>query len=63
LADEITTITHAVPNAEPDVVGYIHTPEGKMSFTYGDWIAENVTGERWPIKNEIFQKTYKEDNG
>lgn len=35
------------------------TLEGELSFEIGDWIATGVNGEHWPVKDEIFQKTYK----
>lgn len=48
--------------AEPDYSDnyfVIKTPEGNMFFAVGDWIATGVNGEHWPVKDEIFQKTYK----
>lgn len=33
------------------------TGSGKVDV--GDWIAIGAEGEHWPVKNEIFQKTYK----
>ncbi|WP_282801151.1 hypothetical protein [Secundilactobacillus kimchicus] len=38
----------------------IPTPEGDMRISDGDWIATGVNGEHWPIKDEIFRKTYEE---
>ena len=35
------------------------TLEGELSFEIGDWIATGVNGEHWPVKDEIFKKTYK----
>lgn len=37
----------------------IKTLEGNMFFAVGDWIATGVNGEHWPVKDEIFKKTYK----
>lgn len=37
----------------------IPTKEGDMRIYDGDWIATGVNGEHWPVKDEIFQKTYK----
>ena len=37
----------------------VPTLEGELSFEIGDWIATGVNGEHWPVKDEIFQKTYK----
>ena len=33
--------------------------KNKKAIESGDWIATGVNGEHWPVKNEIFQKTYK----
>lgn len=38
---------------------FIGTLEGEMRVQTGDWIATGVNGEHWPVKDEIFQKTYK----
>ncbi|GAK47732.1 hypothetical protein LOSG293_110480 [Secundilactobacillus oryzae JCM 18671] len=38
----------------------IKTLEGDEYFTLGDWIATGIEGEHWPIKDEIFRKTYEE---
>ncbi len=37
----------------------IQTLEGAMEVHLGDWIATGVNGEHWPVKDDIFQKTYK----
>lgn len=37
----------------------IKTLEGNVFFAIGDWIATGVNGEHWPVKDEIFKKTYK----
>lgn len=42
-----------------DVVGWIETLEGGLIALPGDWIATGVDGEHWPIKPEIFAKTYR----
>lgn len=38
----------------------ISTLEGKMIINDGDWILTGVDGEHWAVKDEIFNKTYKE---
>lgn len=48
--------------AEPDYSDnyfVIKTPEGNVFFAVSDWIATGVNGEHWPVKDEIFKKTYK----
>jgi hypothetical protein len=40
----------------------IKTFEGTMSARPGDWIITGVDGEKWPVKKEIFEKTYKRIN-
>lgn len=37
----------------------IQTLEGTMHANAGDWIITGVEGERWPVKEEIFKKTYR----
>jgi len=37
----------------------VETLEGTMKGKKGDWLAEGVEGERWPIDKAIFDKTYE----
>lgn len=37
----------------------IPTLEGNMVIHPTDWIATGAEGEHWPVKDEIFKKTYK----
>lgn len=37
----------------------INTLEGPLYAQPGDWIITGVEGEQWPVKKEIFEKTYK----
>lgn len=39
--------------------GYVETLEGEMHVQAGDWIATGIEGEKWPIKDSIFKKTYE----
>lgn len=36
----------------------IKTIEGPLTAQPGDWILTGVDGEKWPVKKEIFEKTY-----
>lgn len=36
----------------------IKTLEGVMTAEPGDWIITGVNGEQYPIKDDIFKKTY-----
>lgn len=38
---------------------YIRTLEGPHIVTDGDWIIKGVQGEFYPIKEDIFEKTYE----
>ncbi len=38
---------------------YIQTLEGEMHATKGDFIIQGVTGEYYPCKPAIFDKTYE----
>ena len=40
-------------------VGIVKTLEGDMIARPGDWIVTGIEGERYPVKNEIFKKTYE----
>ncbi len=37
----------------------IQTLEGVMHANAGDWIITGIEGEQWPVKKEIFEKTYR----
>jgi len=37
----------------------IHTLEGDMRVSPGDWIITGVLGERYPCKPKAFDKTYE----
>lgn len=36
----------------------VKTIEGDLTAQPGDWIITGVDGEEWPVKKEIFEKTY-----
>ncbi|MHA2915551.1 hypothetical protein [Staphylococcus epidermidis] len=40
-------------------VMYIDTLEGVMTANIGDYIVKGVNGEFYPVKPEIFEKTYE----
>ncbi|MCI8673108.1 MAG: hypothetical protein HFI89_06420 [Lachnospiraceae bacterium] len=44
---------------QTDVELIIHTMEGDMKASPGDWIITGVNGEKYPCKPDIFQKTYE----
>lgn len=37
----------------------IHTLEGKMTASEGDWIIKGIQGEFYPCKPDIFEATYE----
>jgi hypothetical protein len=37
----------------------IETLEGTMIASPGDWIVKGIHGEKYPVKPDIFQKTYE----
>lgn len=37
----------------------IHTLEGVMKCSKGDWLIKGVKGEFYPIKDDIFKQTYE----
>jgi hypothetical protein len=38
---------------------HIHTLEGPMLITEGDWIIKGVKGEFYPCKPDVFEATYE----
>ena len=38
---------------------YIHTLEGTMLVKPSDWVITGIAGEKYPCRNDIFQKTYE----
>ena len=51
-------IGRTVDNKETTLV--IHTVEGDMEASIGDYIIKGVNGEFYPCKPDIFDKTYEE---
>jgi hypothetical protein len=47
---------HEVVN---DASTYINTLEGRMKASMNDWIIKGVSGEFYPCKPHIFEKTYE----
>ena len=47
----------AYNNPEGHVI--IQTLEGKLSASIGDYIVKGVEGEFYPVKPDIFEKTYE----
>lgn len=56
-----------------DFIGHVHsvyyltdeyiiidTPEGDRCLRKGDWIIQDVNGELYPFKPDIFEQTYEE---
>lgn len=39
---------------------FIFTLEGRMRFSYGDYLIKNQSGEYYVCQKDIFEKTYKE---
>lgn len=37
----------------------IHTLEGDMIASPGDWIITGINGEKYPCKPDIFEETYE----
>lgn len=44
---------------QTDAEVVIHTLEGDMTANPGDWIVTGVNGERYPVKPDIFEKSYE----
>lgn len=47
-----------IKDLSPEKV-YIHTLEGEVTASRGDWIIKGVQGEFYPCKPDIFEATYE----
>lgn len=56
---KVRKIPVIVEAEQTNEVQYIETLEGTMKASAGDWIITGVDGERYPVKPEIFKKTYE----
>ncbi|MGT2623976.1 hypothetical protein [Streptococcus thoraltensis] len=56
---KVRKIPVVVEAEQADEVQYIETLEGTMKASAGDWIITGVNGERYPVKPDIFSKTYE----
>ena len=41
----------------------LRTIEGRAIARAGDWVVEGRAGERWPVTDEQFRRTYRAGNG
>lgn len=48
-----------VGKGAPNVLMKIHTLEGDMDVSKGDFVIKGVSGEFYPCKPDIFEKTYE----
>lgn len=66
MGPKLISITDGNPNIPVDeqrrstICCWLKTLEGSLYIEDGDWIATGVNGEHWPVKNDIFKKTYKQ---
>jgi hypothetical protein len=49
------------PGANDEV--RVATPQGTKPCWYGDWLVRGTVGEVWPIRDEVFQRSYAESDG
>lgn len=54
----ITKDGKATDEATPIIGMQIPTLEGTMLATQGDWVIRGISGELYPCKPDIFEKTY-----
>jgi hypothetical protein len=55
----VDTYSETCGNTAPFIEITIPTLEGDETARHGDWIARGIHGEFWPIKPDIFRKTYE----
>lgn len=56
---KVRKVPVVVEAEKASTVQYIETLEGVMKASAGDWIITGVDGERYPVKPDIFEKTYE----
>lgn len=56
---KVRKVPVVVDAEKTSTVQYIETLEGVMKASAGDWIITGVDGERYPVKPDIFEKTYE----
>lgn len=49
-------------NKECPDTAHVHTLEGPLHISVGDWIITGVKGEKYPCKSDVFKQTYDEVN-
>ena len=60
---EFTGYTDDEPTVDHCDEFIIETLEGDMAASVGDWIVCGVSGEYYPVKPDIFDKTYEPVDG
>ncbi len=56
---QIMGFTKSTATLDEDGLIRIHTLEGWMIASVGDWIIKGVKGEFYPVKPDIFEATYE----
>lgn len=57
--DSIDGVCEGSRSCETFAYPHIHTLEGQMRVSDGDWIITGVKGEKYPCKPAIFEMTYE----
>jgi hypothetical protein len=47
----------------PDGTLRIATPQGTKPLLYGDYVVRGTVGEAWPIREEVFNISYRRSDG
>ena len=47
----------------PPGLVHIGTPEGTKPLLYGSWVVRGTVGEVWPVRDDVFQRSYVESDG
>jgi len=56
---QITTAQDMIDDTNESNCIYIHTLEGEMRASVGDYIIKGIQGEFYPCKPDIFEQTYE----
>lgn len=56
---EINDAAYEAGMGPPSIHMFVHTLEGVMEATKGDFIIRGIAGELYPCKPDIFEKSYE----
>lgn len=55
----VVGVFEPAPDSTTQFAPHCETLEGPLNVSPGDWIVTGVHGEKYPVKPDIFEKTYE----